>query len=813
MHSLRTRVMTGILFSSHMIMSCSGLINTDQYRLQEQVIVQPTDNLSYEEAATDQLDSLIAPHLLIQKNEFTDLPSLKDNQQQAFIAKELVGKTFEPQLGQEVTFYQEKGVLKAQTLTNSALDVYIGEVNLAQRIRARHVHIVPSEQDKNKRGYVYIDRGGLWGGMMENEEEDNNNRLSQVPRECFCPITQKIMEDPVMAQDGYTYERTAILKWFSMGKRTSPKTGARLLNTELTPNHSMRSLVAGLKASNPLLARHQVQVASLEPLIQLSEEDLQERLAFKVNSLEEEQNQVLQLERQLLKVSQLVDMRQLAASSTSRVNEPTPMIKDLLALIWKVAQREVPFCKVIMLEGGLEETQSYVALIGLQQALLEVLNSQLGGKQPSLVAAIKEASAKKILDRRSSMVYERINQAAEDAREKELNVNGKVEIGTGSPSVKPSSSQEILIKNESGKDKGWNSNWLKDLLHGPVEKTKKIDKKSEAELIQQWFESQEVYDSMMLHESEQLMDKHLTSFHFQSKGSLLSALDLRGAKQLQESSFMALHTYCPNLVYLNISGWPIEKLGCFKPRGLQGRLELEQDPIFPSLKRLVIEGCKGLQEIDLSLESVERIEAKDNQALKELKLKVPNVKYIDISGHQASEEEQATWFKNLQSNDIPTINGCTTQGKSIQEALAGPGDRLYLYQKSLNDMGIMSLVNHPLFKEKKGYYQEINLWGNQVGASGAVALARSLQGSSVQKVDLHSNNIGASGAAAFAKNLKGTSVQKVDLGSNNIGNSGAVALAKSLQGTSVQTVDLNANGIGDTGAAEFAKNLQGTYSD
>jgi hypothetical protein len=34
------------------------------------------------------------------------------------------------------------------------------------------------------------------------------------------------MQDPVLAADGFSYERAAIEDWFAKGHRTSPKTGA-----------------------------------------------------------------------------------------------------------------------------------------------------------------------------------------------------------------------------------------------------------------------------------------------------------------------------------------------------------------------------------------------------------------------------------------------------------------------------------------------------------------------------------------------------------------------------------------------------------
>jgi len=47
-------------------------------------------------------------------------------------------------------------------------------------------------------------------------------------RELVCPITQELMRDPVVAEDGHTYERDAILRWFSVGRSRSPVTNAIL---------------------------------------------------------------------------------------------------------------------------------------------------------------------------------------------------------------------------------------------------------------------------------------------------------------------------------------------------------------------------------------------------------------------------------------------------------------------------------------------------------------------------------------------------------------------------------------------------------
>ncbi|PNG62135.1 putative U-box domain-containing protein 53, partial [Tetrabaena socialis] len=59
----------------------------------------------------------------------------------------------------------------------------------------------------------------------------------------LCPITQDIMTDPVMATDGYTYERAAIVEWMAR-KATSPLTNQPLsAGTALIPNHGLRSAI------------------------------------------------------------------------------------------------------------------------------------------------------------------------------------------------------------------------------------------------------------------------------------------------------------------------------------------------------------------------------------------------------------------------------------------------------------------------------------------------------------------------------------------------------------------------------------------
>ena len=53
-------------------------------------------------------------------------------------------------------------------------------------------------------------------------------------------FTTTIYKDPVIAEDGFTYERESIIKWFKNSNR-SPTTGKVLKLFELYPNNDMRS--------------------------------------------------------------------------------------------------------------------------------------------------------------------------------------------------------------------------------------------------------------------------------------------------------------------------------------------------------------------------------------------------------------------------------------------------------------------------------------------------------------------------------------------------------------------------------------------
>ncbi|XP_044790902.2 WD repeat, SAM and U-box domain-containing protein 1 isoform X7 [Bubalus bubalis] len=66
---------------------------------------------------------------------------------------------------------------------------------------------------------------------------------SEIPDEFICPITRELMKDPVIASDGYSYEKEAMENWISKKKRTSPMTNLVLSSVILTPNRTLKMAI------------------------------------------------------------------------------------------------------------------------------------------------------------------------------------------------------------------------------------------------------------------------------------------------------------------------------------------------------------------------------------------------------------------------------------------------------------------------------------------------------------------------------------------------------------------------------------------
>ncbi|CAI5476210.1 unnamed protein product [Closterium sp. Yama58-4] len=79
-------------------------------------------------------------------------------------------------------------------------------------------------------------------GLVEQMEAGERQRQQSIEDQFVCPLSHMRMTDPVVAADGFTYERSSIEEWLKTHD-TSPSTNEPLPHKYLTPNHSLRMLL------------------------------------------------------------------------------------------------------------------------------------------------------------------------------------------------------------------------------------------------------------------------------------------------------------------------------------------------------------------------------------------------------------------------------------------------------------------------------------------------------------------------------------------------------------------------------------------
>ena len=135
---------------------------------------------------------------------------------------------------------------------------------------------------------------------------------------------------------------------------------------------------------------------------------------------------------------------------------------------------------------------------------------------------------------------------------------------------------------------------------------------------------------------------------------------------------------------------------------------------------------------------------------------------------------------DLRYNDIG-VGGASAIGKLLKDP-ATLWEKLYLEGNCLGDDGVTAL-------SKTGSLLELYLGQNNIGPSGATALAQGLASGRLRKLMLEGNNIGPVGAVSFrtALELQGESLQleKLYCDNNNIGKEESIKLGKALRSDTV----------------------------
>ena len=111
----------------------------------------------------------------------------------------------------------------------------------------------PSKSNRNRKKAKAAKRAKAEAEAVKRAEAAQSAGSSQnsvnPPDGFVCSISQDIMEDPVVAADGFTYERKQIEAWLE-GHNTSPQTGAALEHKELVPNYNLRALILDWKSAH-----------------------------------------------------------------------------------------------------------------------------------------------------------------------------------------------------------------------------------------------------------------------------------------------------------------------------------------------------------------------------------------------------------------------------------------------------------------------------------------------------------------------------------------------------------------------------------
>ncbi|XP_055817267.1 U-box domain-containing protein 33 isoform X2 [Solanum dulcamara] len=151
--------------------------------------------------------------------------------------------TGRPALGikNEIQYALDKGNLK------NLLDPTAGDWPFVQAKQLAHLAMSCCEKNRRCRPELSSEVWKVLGPMrascgassfrMDSEEH------CDIPSYFICPIFQEIMQDPVVAADGFTYEAEALRGWLDSGHDTSPMTNLTLSHKNLVPNHALRSAI------------------------------------------------------------------------------------------------------------------------------------------------------------------------------------------------------------------------------------------------------------------------------------------------------------------------------------------------------------------------------------------------------------------------------------------------------------------------------------------------------------------------------------------------------------------------------------------
>ncbi|KAI4371554.1 hypothetical protein MLD38_019774 [Melastoma candidum] len=139
---------------------------------------------------------------------------------------------------------------------NAVLDASAGDWPIELAVQTAELALRCCDIDSRNRPNIKLEVWPLLEQMVSMCEASETTgpraeEQNQVPQYFTCPIMHEIMEDPLVAGDGFTYEAEAIRGWLDQHD-TSPMTNLPLPNLNLVPNRTLRSAIQEWHQNHPI---------------------------------------------------------------------------------------------------------------------------------------------------------------------------------------------------------------------------------------------------------------------------------------------------------------------------------------------------------------------------------------------------------------------------------------------------------------------------------------------------------------------------------------------------------------------------------
>lgn len=204
----------------------------------------------------------------------------------AFVArKNLVSEQTEL----EVNMLHSRELMTNETAeTETETDLYSIDIEVSmENLRladSTNLYISDNSRSSISGGFHFQNHGNRSPGSLTNLPRMSESEYMEPLYETFfCPLTKKIMEDPVTIESGVTYERDAISEWINKSDNNReeifcPKSGQKLKSRNLSTNVALKATIDEWKERNETArikaARAALSSATTQDIILKAIEDL-----------------------------------------------------------------------------------------------------------------------------------------------------------------------------------------------------------------------------------------------------------------------------------------------------------------------------------------------------------------------------------------------------------------------------------------------------------------------------------------------------------------------------------------------------------